>query len=1196
MYQKARARPTVGFLSTWSVYEGTNIDRYTYILLQGICAAARERDCNLLLGCGISLPASPLESRTVWPVPGADVDFVPVGPWNTDGLIVIPDDLSDAQFEYVQDLIRSGYPVVLTTAEKPGPLVAVDNAGGIRQAFDHLWQHGHRRIAFIAGKSGHGGDTAERLAAYRQALHDAGIEEDARLIAFGEHRREDGRTAMQQILSKGAPFTAVLASNDLSCLGAMEALRAAGRRIPEDVAVIGFDDILDARSYLPPLTTVRHPTFTLGCQAVFSLLDAIAGKQIGETPTRVPTQLVVRQSCGCRPESTQGTTFAPPTPLDLQTTQTTLSRAMAEATLVEARHSAREDVEALCLNLIRAFTSSLGHGNLAPFDAALQQLFDWLEAHDEDVYAWHATLSTLRRSLSHLASLVPGANHVFAATMIDGARLEIGQQAQRQATDALLRHMEMSNRLGLMTSQLLAAFDASESADILANHLPQLGIEHTLVALYSGEDDPLSQCTVLLDTGLPKSGVGRQFAAREFPPSELYPSDTSFQLAILPLVIDDRTRGFVAFGATNLEPCAALVHNLASALRTGRLYHDALEGRRLAEEANRLKSRFLSTVSHELRTPLNLISGLSEVLLLEGEQIGSARYMVNRKDVEHIYAGAQHLDSLIRDVLDLARSEVGQLQLVCEPLHLAEVLRPVLAIGQQLARDKELAWRAEIPEELPLLWGDRTRLRQVMLNLVHNAVKFTARGQVALIVTIEDDRVIVSVQDTGLGIPLEEQEAIFDEFRQSERTAARGYGGLGLGLAICKRLIELHGGEIGVRSSGEEGGGSTFYFSLPVIARQMGFLDAEAPLAEMHQVLLLVQDIRGGSLLRDHLMQQGLEVRVHQVGNEEEADWLAWLLAGSPGAVVLDREVAAERGWKILKILKGNPATQHVPVLFYAFAGDTGSMLEIDYLTKPMGAAELAEALACKGLLDGEEDGEAEKKVLVVDDEPGILDMHARIVESQSPDYRVLRARNGQEALEVIREEHPDLVLLDLMMPELDGFGVLEAMREKETSRNIPVIVLTGQVLTEQDMARLNRGVASVLGKGLFSVGETLGHIEATLAHRSKLNVETQQVVRRGMAYVHARYAEQIRLKEIAAYVGLSEQHLIRSFRKEIGITPIEYLKRYRIKQAKTLLEEGNKNVTKVALEVGFSDSSYFARVFRREIGVSPSAYRRGER
>src|SRR5512137_1346338 len=210
---------TIGFLSTWSVYEGTTIDNYTHALLQGIRAAAREQDCNLLIGCGISLPGSPRASRTAWAVPGADMDFIPVGPWNTDGLVIIPDDFSDSQFEYVQDLSRSGYPVIFTTAEKPGPLVSVDNASGIRQAFNHLWQHGHRQIAYIAGKHGRGGDSAERLTAFRQSLRDAGIPEDERLIAFGEHRREDGRFAMHHILDSGVPFTAVLASNDLSGLG-----------------------------------------------------------------------------------------------------------------------------------------------------------------------------------------------------------------------------------------------------------------------------------------------------------------------------------------------------------------------------------------------------------------------------------------------------------------------------------------------------------------------------------------------------------------------------------------------------------------------------------------------------------------------------------------------------------------------------------------------------------------------------------------------------------------------------------------------------------------------------------------------------------------------------------------------------------------------------------------------------------------
>jgi DNA-binding response OmpR family regulator/anti-sigma regulatory factor (Ser/Thr protein kinase) len=601
-------------------------------------------------------------------------------------------------------------------------------------------------------------------------------------------------------------------------------------------------------------------------------------------------------------------------------------------------------------------------------------------------------------------------------------------------------------------------------------------------------------------------------------------------------------------------------------------------------------------VSHELRTPLNLISGLSDMLLREGEQIDSGRRAVNVEDVERIYASAQHLDGLIRDVLDLARSEVGQLKLICEPLDISQVLATVSVIGEQMARSKKLAWQVNIPGVLPRVWGDRTRLRQVALNLINNAVKFTSQGEIALTVTADEDdgRVIVTVRDTGLGIPVEEQQVIFDEFRQSERATARGYGGLGLGLAICKRLIEMHGGEIGVHSSGEEGTGSMFYFTLPAMEHQPPFTSAEISLAQVHRVLLLAKEVdtQGATLLKDHLTQQGFETEVHQA--DETMDWLSWLPFASPEAIVLDLGLASERGWELLKVLKENPATQDIPVLFFTLAEDRGSILEMDYLTKPVGMSELAEALMCQGLLDETEGRAAGKKILVVDDEPGVLEMHARIVEAQAPDHQVLRARDGLEALEVIQQERPDLVLLDLMMPELDGFGVLDAMQGDETSRNIPVIVLTGQVLTEEDMARLNQGVASVLGKGLFSVEETLAHVEAALRHRRKLGFETQQIVRKAMAYIHDHYAQAISRQDIASYVGLSERHLTRCFRKEMGVTPIAYLNRYRVMQAKAMLEVSDKNITEVAMAVGFSDSSYFGRVFRQEVGISPSAYRQG--
>jgi DNA-binding LacI/PurR family transcriptional regulator len=195
------------------------IDRYAHSLIRGISAAASERDCHLLLGCGFSATGNSPQRHSFWPVRGPEVDFVPVGPWNTNGLIIVSDDLSEDQSHYVRDLLASGFPVVFTTPEGPGPVVAVDNTHGIRQAFTHLVNHGHRRMAFIAGNSGAGGDSEERLRAYHDCLREFGLSEDPRLLAFGEHRKDGGAAAMQQILEQGAPFTALIASNDLSCLG-----------------------------------------------------------------------------------------------------------------------------------------------------------------------------------------------------------------------------------------------------------------------------------------------------------------------------------------------------------------------------------------------------------------------------------------------------------------------------------------------------------------------------------------------------------------------------------------------------------------------------------------------------------------------------------------------------------------------------------------------------------------------------------------------------------------------------------------------------------------------------------------------------------------------------------------------------------------------------------------------------------------
>ena len=311
----------------------------------------------------------------------------------------------------------------------------------------------------------------------------------------------------------------------------------------------------------------------------------------------------------------------------------------------------------------------------------------------------------------------------------------------------------------------------------------------------------------------------------------LLPPDQPFSMLIQPLHFGDEQLGLVVFDQQPAgdiytvlqEEISVTLKAVLLAERNVELYQQAVaaeqvaqEGRRLAEEADRLKSRFLSMVSHELRTPLVLLVGLSEMMLRE--RTGDHRPPLPepyRQDLARIHVSAQQFDSLVRDVLDLTRSQRGQLLLAMERLDLAKVIRAVALVGEQMARDKGLGWRLEMPEHLPPVSGDPARLQQVVLNLVTNAVKFTASGEIMRLRAEEEDgAVTVLVSDTGLGVPQAEQEAIFDEFRQSERTAAHGYGGLGIGLALCREIIDLHGGQIGVRSSGEEQSGGDLFLHL----------------------------------------------------------------------------------------------------------------------------------------------------------------------------------------------------------------------------------------------------------------------------------------------------------------------------------------------------------------------------------------------
>jgi CheY-like chemotaxis protein len=398
----------------------------------------------------------------------------------------------------------------------------------------------------------------------------------------------------------------------------------------------------------------------------------------------------------------------------------------------------------------------------------------------------------------------------------------------------------------------------------------------------------------------------------------------------------------------------------------------------------------------------------------------------------------------------------------------------------------------------------------------------------------------------------------------------------------------MHRGNIWVESSGLSGHGTTFYFSLPTRAELTPEHDDFPP----ETSVILVNEKKGrGRRVREYLETRGYIV--DELIVEDEDDWLDTIIRNSPGGVVLDIEPATDRGWELMRALKTHSLLHDVPVIFYSLLEEQekGSVLTLDYLTKPVPPEYLIRALEEYQLSPDESKS---CTVLVVDDTPSIIDLHSQIVRQCMPYCRILTANNGKEALAIMNQDHPDLVLLDLMMPEMDGFEVLQVMQDRQDLRSVPVIVMTAYDLLTSDIKRLKYGVHTILMKGMLSEEETLSLVEAALMKSKKLRSETQQLARKAMAYIHEHYAQPISREDIARYVSISDEYLSNCFRQEMGVTLVAYINRFRIKKAKELLQRGDKSITEVALDVGFSSQPYFSRMFRQQAGISPSAYLRG--
>lgn len=1181
-----RSRLTIGVLSGYEVYgciadsqtiEGNTITDYLLRVHQGILAAARDFDVNVLIGCGYGKPPAPDYPFPAWFNWADDSTFVPVGPWNTDGLIVLPPIISDQRQKLLQELRQGGFPVVSCGSGLPGPAVIADDASGIQQAVAHLSHHGHRRIAYIAGyDNALAGDSTTRFEAYQSGMRLQGLEILPTLIAYGYHTIQGGKNAMEKLLACGEKFSAVLTSDYSSAMGALWVLRNAGLRVPEDIALIGFDDYLDARAQTPPVTTVHMQWSEMGYRSVRLMLDKLAGTGDPALILKVPGQLVIRRSCGCENADQSNAPGMPPV------SQSDLAGQMAVAALRQSYHLDRSEFQHGCELLIGAFLKSLAENDNTAFNSGIDEMLDLISRQEDDAYALQDTLGSLHNNLAVLGSdLSSDKTLALADGLISQARLRVSEFSRGQTAQNLVRRAKQNDALGAMTQRLLSTLEEAEIPEILSTHLPRVGIAQAAILMLEQEEDDPAAWSLLQEIQPAKSPPDR-FRTTSFPPAGLYSAEEAHQTVLLPLVCRNEQVGYIAFETGDLEPLAAIAQHVSSAILSARLYRTSQEGRQLAESANRLKTRFLSTVSHELRVPLNMIVGLSELLLREQQQ-GKA---LLQQDLERIYSNSRHLGFLIRDVLDLASSDAGQLHLALEPLDLNSVLMSAAATGEQMVAAKGLAWQACLPAPGLQILGDQARLQQVLLNLISNAVKFTASGSVTLQAVVEGRQVVVSVIDTGVGIPQDELESVFDEFHQSERTAARGFGGMGLGLAISRHLIELHGGKIGAHSSGVEGSGATLYFTLPLLQSPSA---PEMPLLPDSHVLLITDQIGRTDQLREALARQGYVAEVHIF--DQDLKWLPTVMEDPPSALLLDQHLVGRQGWDLLESLWRGPGTQHnIPVLFYALpeGEKAGAVFALDYQTKPLQSESLHDLLT---------QGQAgsPQVILLVDDDQSILDIHTRMIHSHLPECHVVHAHHGREALQVLEHLRPDLILLDLIMPELDGFGVLKALQERDATRGIPVIILTAKSLSEEDMQRMSQGVAAILEKGIFSDADTLARIVELLGRKIHSGSSSQRLVRKAMAFVHAHHGETISRAKIAGHLAVSENYLTNCFQKEIGFSPMVYLNRYRIRQACKLLSETDMNITEVALEVGISDLAHFSRLFRKELGIAPNTYRHNQ-
>ena len=523
-----------------------------------------------------------------------------------------------------------------------------------------------------------------------------------------------------------------------------------------------------------------------------------------------------------------------------------------------------------------------------------------------------------------------------------------------------------------------------------------------------------------------------------------------------------------------------------------------LKAKAEAEAASKAKSAFLANMSHELRTPLNAIIGYSELLEEDAADLGHGSF---EKDLGRIRAAGRHLLNLINDILDLSKIEAGHMQILRDQFSCAALVQEVVGTVTPLMEQNGNQFHAQYDaRDLGIMVADATKVRQVLLNLLGNAAKFTSDGSVHLSIrrvphrdlqlntlahsTASPEWFIFEIQDTGIGMDAAKIERLFQAFDQGDETTSREYGGTGLGLALSQRFCEMMGGTITAQSA--KGQGSIFRVHLPATIpiyeseAETGLDDLDLSAIDPSQKIVLVVDDDPASrdLLRSILTRDGFAV----VEASNGAQGLAVARQVRPAIITLDMIMPGMNGWTMLAELKADPALASIPVILITVLDDHTTSLSLgasDYLTKPVNRHVLLDVVAKYRETGSGHLPSSLDTVLIVEDDPDVQEVLQQILKRD--EWQVQLALNGQDALDVLRAQIPDLILLDLMMPVMDGFEFMRQLRSNPAWHRVPVIVVTAKHMTTEERQFMAGKVDAILKKGLFSSEELIEKVRSLI-------------------------------------------------------------------------------------------------------------------